>query len=149
MSKFKTVSDLQVSSPTNQPIEAARDTIYSETVKEGSRVMRFREKQRLTLPVFSLAHTPIMVIKILSEPHEADFIIEVAGKKDSKPTVIECLNLDTDERGLLIVNAIMASAFLKAQPPLTGRYFKLTSRNIREGKKYRDIDVVELEPESE
>jgi hypothetical protein len=128
-------------------------TTLKDTVKEeGKRRLKLREKQQLTLPVFSLAHTPIMTVRVLDEIHEADFVLEIPGKPDSKPLVVTVMNLDTDEKGILVVNAIMKSAFEKcvATDPqkhaLTGRYFSLSARGKREDKKYLDINVVEMEP---
>jgi hypothetical protein len=115
-----------------------------QLVKEGKRVLKLKEKQRLTLPVFSLAHTPIMIIKALEDPHEADFVVEIEGKKDSKPTILTVLNVDTNEVGHLICNTIMLSAFQRSGYPLTGKYFKLTGGDIREGKRYRTVDVMEM-----
>lgn len=94
-----------------------------------------------------MAHTIRLVVEVLEEPKEAEFIVELPGKKDSKPTVIKVRNLDTGEIGLLIVNAIIGSALQRVEKPLIGKYFQFSARDIREGKKYRDIDVVEMEVE--
>lgn len=57
-------------------------------------------------------------------------------------------DIEADSQALLVVNALIASAFERAGSPLTGRYFKFSSRGIRDGKNYRDIDVYEMEEDS-
>jgi hypothetical protein len=92
-----------------------------------------------------MAHLPLLMCKILGEPYQ-DEKITAAGKDQMlAPVVVRVLNLDTSEEALLVVNAIIASAFTRAVPPLTGRYFQFRSSGIRDGKKYRDIDVCEME----
>lgn len=112
---------------------------------------RLQEKQELTLPVISMAHTPLLVCRVLDEIHEADFVVEIPGKPDSKPFIVTVLNLDDDSKGLLILNTIMKSALEKCialdpdHKALAGRYFKFTTKDKREDKKYLNIHVVEME----
>lgn len=113
-------------------------------IKAGQK-LKATELKRLTMPLFSMSHTPMMVCLMLGEIKEAEFIIDIPGKPDSKPQVIHCLNADDGIEGLLIVNAIMASALKRDGKPLTGRAFKFVAHDIREGKKYRDVEVIEID----
>jgi hypothetical protein len=85
--------------------------------------------------------------RILGEPYQDEKITAAGKDQMMTPTVVKVLNLDTQSEALLVVNAIIASAFARAIPPLTGRYFQFKSSGIRDGKKYRDIDVCEMEYE--
>lgn len=105
-------------------------------------------KKHLTIPLISMAHLPILTALILGEIYTEDKI-KAAGKDvQVAPKVILVRNLETNEDALLVVNAIMASAFERAGSPLTGRIFQFRAGTIRDGKTYRDIDVTEMEYES-
>lgn len=83
----------------------------------------------------------------MEEPHQDDNIKALGKDTGVVPTV--CLVHDLDSRldCLLVVNAIIASAFQRSGYPVTGKFFKFVAGTIREGKAYRDIDVTEMEPE--
>ena len=102
-------------------------------------------KQHLTIPLLSMAHLPTLTCKILSEPYRDEKITALGKDTKIAPTVILVYDLDAEKEGLLVVNAIIASAFERAGGSLTGRYFNFTAGTIREGKNYRDIDVTELQ----
>jgi hypothetical protein len=106
-------------------------------------------KQRLTIPLISMAHLPILTCRIVGEPYQDDKIIAVGKDVKQAPTVVRVFNLDTNDEALLVVNALIASAFERAGYPLTGRYFQMRAGTIREGKNYRDIDVSEMEAPDE
>lgn len=92
-----------------------------------------------------MAHLASLTVQATSEPYEADFVLQLPGKDDSKPTVIKVTNMDDGEDAVLILNSIMLSSLQRAGGSLTGRFFKFTANGIREGKNYRDIDVEELQ----
>lgn len=105
---------------------------------------RFKTKAKLTTPLYSMAHLPTLTVRAESEPYEADFVLALPGKDDSKPTVMKVTNMDDGEVAVLILNSIMLSSLLRAGGSLTGRFFKFTANGIREGKNYRDIEVEEM-----
>jgi hypothetical protein len=76
--------------------------------------------------------------------------LPVSGKQDTdiETTMIDCINQDNGEECMLICNAIIESAFERCTPPLKGRFFELQIGDIRAGKRYRDVDIYELEPQS-
>lgn len=105
----------------------------------------YKRKLKLNLPLYSMAHLDVLMIRADSEPYEADFSVAIPGKPDSKPTVIRVTNLDDGEQGLLILNTIMLSSLGRAVGPLTGRFFRFISGGVPEGKQYRRIECEELE----
>lgn len=86
-----------------------------------------------------------LTCQVLSAPYTAEDITGMGAETNTKPTVCRVLNLDTDEQGLLVVNAIIASAFAKVEGGILNKYFQLRGGDIREGKKYRDITVTLME----
>lgn len=105
---------------------------------------------RVTKPLLSMKHQPLLYVKILSEPAESDIVIgETRGKEKMK--VAEVVNLLTGEESLLICSTVVLSTFekLKGDNPdapvsIVGRCFKLKSGDIKEGKKYRTVDIYEI-----
>lgn len=91
-----------------------------------------------------MAHEAKIVARMLGEPY-VDTKIKALGKdSNSAPTVISILDYDTEKEALLVVNTIIMSAFEASGFPVTGKIFSFTAGTIREGKNYRDIDVVEM-----
>lgn len=133
---------MKQSKPKLPPL-SPEDTERLKNVSHG--VRKFSRKQKLTTPLYSMAHLASLTVQATSEPYEADFVLQLPGKDDSKPTVIKVTNMDDGEDAVLILNSIMLSSLLRAGGPLTGRFFKFTANGIREGKNYRDIDVEELQ----
>lgn len=105
----------------------------------------FKVKQQLTLPLISMSHREVLLCKCLSEPFVADF--EIGPSATQAPTLIRVLDYDTAAEALLICSALVISAFERSQGPLTGRFFKLVSGELKEGKqfKYREINIAEME----
>jgi len=102
-------------------------------------------KQRLTIPLISMAHLPLLVARILSDPYQDEKITALGKDSAIAPTVVKIFNLDTQEEALLVVNVLIASAFERAGKPLVGRLFRFVGGEVRDGKRYRDIDVCEME----
>lgn len=106
---------------------------------------KYKRKLKLNLPLYSMAHMDVLMVRADSEPYEADFSVAIPGKPDSKPTVMRVTNLDDGEQGLLILNSIMLSSLARANGTLSGRYFRFVSGGVPEGKQYRRIECEELE----
>lgn len=112
---------------------------------EPSRTLKV--KQQLTIPLISMAHRAILHARILG-PLYVDEAIQTLGKdQQNRPTVVKIHDLDEDKDALLVVNAIIASAFKRCEGDIVGRLFRFTGGEIREGKAYRDIQVAEMEEE--
>lgn len=104
-------------------------------------------KTELTIPLVSMAHTALLTCRVLGEPYIDEQITALGKDTNTKPTVVLICDLDDNAQKLLVCNAIILSAFRKAGMPITNRIFQLRAGNIREGKNYRDIHVVEMEYE--
>lgn len=120
----------------------------AETTNPSAPKRKLVAKQQLTIPLISMAHLPLLLCEALSEPYQDEQIAVMGTDNKSIPTVIKIRDLDDNEVKLLVVNTIIASAFQRAIPPLTGRFFLLKGGTIREGKRYRDINVTEMELEA-
>ena len=128
-----------------QAIDAKPASPKASTPTNSSAKPSIRVKQQLTLPLISMAHRDILLCQVLSEPSPADF--ELGPSNEKPPMLCRVLDYDIPGEALLICNALVISAFDRAQGKLTGRYFKLVSGEMKEGKqfKYRDIRIDEME----
>jgi hypothetical protein len=130
---------------------------------------RFRALKRLTRPVVAIGRVRQLALQCQSEMYERKMPLQGKGEVEQPTTVVDILDLETGEECLLICNALIKTAFERAcgkllppppaeagqeqallaprwESPLTGRYFAMQSGEIRDGKRYRDIDIVELHP---
>ena len=51
----------------------------------------------------------------------------------------------TNDQYLLICNSLIVSALRRAGAPLAGKFFAMKSGEIKAGKRYRQVEVYELE----
>lgn len=116
---------------------------------QEKRKRKYKAVKQLTTPLWSMSHTPTLLIRAEGEPHEADFTLAIPGKPDSKPLVLGCCNLDTDEKGLLVLNALMSSALARAGGLINGRIFEFKANGKKEGKDYLDVKVTEMDESDE
>lgn len=142
-------SPLQQSNLQNQKAHPTLDVVNGTSTDLTNMKGMLKAKRRLTVPLVSMAHTPILVCLVKGEPVTMHITTGVGKEKSADPTVVPIVNLDTGEDGLLICNTIILSAFSKIEGGVTGKYFSLRSSGIRDGKAYRDIDIVEMELETE
>jgi len=128
----------------------------------------FSVKTRLTHAVVSIARRGTMAVQIRSEMYEREMPIIGKASQSNLTTLIDCFDLESGEEVTLICNALIKSALIRAMGevkqrstadqldgvyptpqythPLIGRYFAMRSGTIRDDKRYRDVDVVELQP---
>lgn len=105
----------------------------------------FRLKKKLTVSIVSIARQKELVMEARSEIREQPMPVAGLDNEHSSAYVIDGLNLMTGEEILLILNAVMLSALKRAGGELTGRYFSFRAGEIKDGKRYRLVDVIELE----
>lgn len=117
----------------------------NQQAQQSKAKRKFRAKQRLTLPLLSIAHTPIMMVQVIEAMYLADITVGVGKEAEQKPTVCKVLSLDTETEGLLICNKIIQSALEKVEGGYVGKVFSLRGQDIRDGKRYRDVDIVLME----
>lgn len=126
----------------SQPIPLKQPDLNKSTIQR-----KFKAPKRLTLPLFSIAHTKILMLEFLSEFYEGDMEIGATGDKASKPTLAKVLNLDTNEQGLLIANSIIVSTLEQVAGGYLNKCFRIQDAGTREGKRYRDILIDLMEEE--
>lgn len=131
----------------NEPLsETLQETSLESDIQKPRR--KLKPKQRLTIPLLSMAHLKILTCEVLGEMYTADIVLGIGKEAEGKPTVVKVFDLDTESEGLLICNEIIKSAFIKATDGYVGKFFQLRSGEIRDGKRYRDIDIVLMEEDN-
>lgn len=105
---------------------------------------KYRRKARLTLPIFSLVHTPVLQIEVTGAMH-GEVMPGLTGSEDREVIVMPVLKLDTGEEGMLIVPAMVQSALKKTGVDYVGKKYELVAGEKSPDKNYRPVDVYELE----
>jgi hypothetical protein len=144
----ETVKSLtEASAPTTEQIE--KPGIFDNRKKSnvaGFDLSRFSVKKTLTKNLFSIAHSRQLIIKCTSEIYEQKLPVSGRAKQEDTDTkLVDIVNMETGDEGALICNALIVKAFETAGGSLTGRVFGIREGGIKEGKKYRSVDMVELQ----
>lgn len=107
----------------------------------------FTVKSAVTKPLFSLKHQPTLAVKITAAIMETDISFSEVQNTTQKPRVVECINLETGEEGMLIASAVVESSLMRnyADGSYVGKCFLFQAGTIKEGKKYRTVQVYEIE----
>ena len=106
---------------------------------------KFTRKERLTVGFTSMAHRKNLFCEVLTEPFRSD--IEFSNGKDkSCPMICSIIDMETGEGSWLICSAIILSVFEKYSGKLVGACFEISQAPKIEGKKYRALDIYEIEP---
>lgn len=108
---------------------------------------KFRVKETLTIPLLSVAHKGIITAQILGQMYIGDMEIGQFGENAGKPTLCKVLDLDDEKQGLLICNEIIKSSLERVDGGYIDKVFQFRAGEIREGKRYRDIEVLLMEEE--
>lgn len=102
-------------------------------------------KRKLTLDATSISRTKQMLCRIDGEFEQIDMPPIAQGAPPSKATAIPITDILTKEAFLLICNSLIVSALKRAGEPLTGKYFAMQDKGIKPGKRYRDVEIMELQ----
>jgi hypothetical protein len=102
-------------------------------------------KRKLTMDATSIARLAQVVCRVEGEMEVIEMPPAAKGAPPSEAHAVPILDLVRNEQFLLICNSLIVSAFRRAGEPLTGRYFALRAGDIAVGKRYRHVDVMELE----
>ena len=121
--------------------------VFSRGVNGGAVVKSITMKRTLTRNIVSMAHTRELLCTFTSEPYK--FKLAVAGRSDTMQDadVADIVNLETGEESMLVLNTVMLSAITRDGKPTSGRSFAFRQGSVRADKKYRVVDVVEVEVE--
>jgi hypothetical protein len=102
-------------------------------------------KRKLTMDATSIARLGQVVCRVEGELEVIEMPPVAKGAAASQAYAVPIYDVITDQQWLLICNSLIVSAFNRAGPPLNGRYFALRAGEIKTGKRYRHVDVMELE----
>lgn len=101
----------------------------------------------LSLPLFSIGHTPLITAKILAPIFTGDMSLGDFGEAESKPELCHIINYETSQEGFLICNAVIKSTLEKVDGGYVGKYFQFRDGGKREGKRYRTVEISLMEEE--
>ena len=102
-----------------------------------------RKLRRLTLPLFSLKHTPKMEIEVTGAFHETR-MPGLSKNEDGMVTILPCIQMETGEEGLLLSYATVQSAIERSGTEYIGRKFLIERGDLEPGKDYYHVDVFEI-----
>lgn len=103
----------------------------------------FKIKKRLTVPIISMAHTEQLFVEILNDIETR--VIEGFGKGERGGVeLLRIKNLQDNQEYDLVVSAVIKST-LQTAGDYVGKKYLFKAGLIREGKKYRTVDIYELE----
>ena len=123
----------------------AFDALTNTTQAVAVRTDQFKVKRQLTLDATSIARLGEVLCQTTGELEQ----IEMPGNGNKGEVnmawAVPITDLLRTTQYLLICNALLVSAFNRAGQPLAGKYFAIRSGEIKAGKRYRTVDVVQLE----
>lgn len=105
-----------------------------------------KKKRRLTLDVTNIQKLGQIVCCTRSGLYtkELPSTFDPSGK--ALAYCVDITDVVTGDEFMLACNTVLRSAFMRAGEPLEGRYFAIRCGEQVAGKRYRRVDVVELEP---
>lgn len=106
---------------------------------------QFRVKRKLTLDATSIARLGEVLCQTTGELEQIEMPGNGKGHEVSMAWAVPITDLLHTTQYLLICNALLVSALKRAGEPLAGKYFAIRSGEIKAGKRYRSVDVVQLE----
>mgnify|MGYP000255302535 CR=1 FL=1 len=102
-----------------------------------------KQYHRLTLPLFSLAHTPEMEIEVRGKFRRAS-MPGLAKNDDGMVTLLPCIDLSSGEEGLLLAYTVVQSAIERSTDDYVGHQYKIVRGDKKPGKAYYDVEVFEV-----
>lgn len=120
-------------------------TTYQTTTEVAVRADALKAKRKLTLDATSITRLGQVVCRIDGELETIEMPPQTKGGPVSHAAAVPIFDLVRTESYLLICNSLIVSALQRAGAPLTGRYFAMRAGEIKAGKRYRSVEVIELE----
>lgn len=105
--------------------------------------MGFKRKAQVTKPLISMAHTPELQVKILTEPSRIE-MPRLARSEDGMVSIIDVVDLNTGEEAMLICPTVLIR-LMEEGDVVVGGCYEIVDAGVPEGKDYRAIKVYELE----
>ena len=139
-----------------QPVDAEIDEVTEVAPKakkqivDGKTGLMFKKLKTVTVPVLKLMpDAPVYI-----QPTKAMYIgKEMPAKAGSKPmepaTLLEVIDLSTENEGIVIVGAVLRGIISEAYPDesYVGKMFELVNHGKRGDKKYNSYSLTEVELE--
>jgi len=104
----------------------------------------YQRTERLTMPIFSLAHQQHIFIHVVGEIHET-LMPGLSSDPDKPVKMIRVVNLDTGEEGNLLVLSVLESALIREPNGYVGKDYEVITGEQQPGKDYRPVDIYRLE----
>lgn len=122
--------------------------VFHDATKEKAIAVRpesLQLKRKLTLDATSIARLKQVICRIDGELEVIEMPPAAKGAAPGQAVGVPITDVVTQTQYLLICNSLIVSALRRAGEPLTGKYFALRAGEIKAGKRYRHVDVMELE----
>lgn len=117
-------------------------------MSETTKGTNFTRTKKLTVGFVSMAHLKSLICRVLEPMHESEVEFTNSTEK-SHPQVCLIADLSTGEEAYLICSAIIKSVFDKYGENLVGTMFEILQAPKIEGKKYRALDIYQIEKKKE
>lgn len=108
-----------------------------------NRMLEGRKAIVLTKPLVSMNHRKELICEITVEPYEMNIPTANLNGASGNTHVVDVIDSETAGEAILILTSVMKSALERAGGDLKGRIFRFQGGEIREGKRYRDVQVEE------
>lgn len=112
--------------------------------------LNFKVKKNLTLPLIKLQLETPVFIKFLGEMFVGKDVQKAGEKKKEEPAILaNVINLETGEECQIIINSVVKGNLTDDEDYKDGKYvgksFMLIKHDKREGKRYNDFTIQEIE----
>jgi hypothetical protein len=102
-------------------------------------------KRRLTMDATSISRLKQVICRIDGEFESIEMPPAAKGAEPGAAVAVPITDVITQTQYLLICNSLIVSALQRATPPLVGRLFAMRAGEIKVGKRYRMVEVFEVE----
>lgn len=106
---------------------------------------KFTRKQAITLPTLSHKKAQTYYLHVIGEMYKGKQLPPKPGKDPEPPAdCLRVINMETGEEGEYLIPTLVKGKFEEIAP-LVGRCFEITKLGRRDGKRYDDYSVYEIE----
>jgi hypothetical protein len=119
--------------------------VFSKPTALAIKLDQLKVKRSFDLNLISISKLGQLVMMCQSELKLTSLPSKYAENGKADAYTIDVMDCETGEEIMLACNTVLTSKLKRAGEPLAGRYFAVRVKEIVAGKRYRDVDVVELE----
>lgn len=123
----------------------------ARSVSAGRTVKAVELVKQYTVALIAMVHEGDLLCEIRSKIYQMELPVKGRTETMQPARIVDVINLQTGEYQALICNETMVSAFERAgqETPIIGRFFALKCGDMVADKRYRMVDVVEVQVEFE